>query len=133
LCTCYDESNAFTYLLKKVSFIWPFSVWVVSVFLFEYCLIILGIWCLLFKFTFWHLICEFYEIHTSSCLNVEFSLNWCWGDMDGSCIFQDHPLKAQSNRVCNMCQLSRFGVPGFLFVYLFQHLLKFNPDCFALL
>jgi hypothetical protein len=40
------------YLVFLVSCIWTFSIWVVPVFLFEYCIIILRICCLLFKCVF---------------------------------------------------------------------------------
>jgi hypothetical protein len=35
------------------SFIWPFSTWVVPVFLLKYRIFTIWIWCLLFKFVFW--------------------------------------------------------------------------------
>jgi hypothetical protein len=38
--------------------LWPFSTWVVPVFLLENCIITLRICCLLFKFVFWRLICD---------------------------------------------------------------------------
>jgi hypothetical protein len=51
LCMCY--------LVLLVSSSWPFSTWVVPVFLLEYyCIITLRICCLLFKFVFWRLICD---------------------------------------------------------------------------
>jgi hypothetical protein len=40
-----------------VSCIWPFSIWVVPVFLLEYCIITLRIRCLLFKLVFWR-VCD---------------------------------------------------------------------------
>jgi hypothetical protein len=36
----------------------PFSIWVVPVFLLEYCIITLRICCLLFKIVFWRLVCD---------------------------------------------------------------------------
>jgi hypothetical protein len=54
------------YVLFLVSSIWPFSTWVVPVFLLEYCLITLGICCLLFKLSFYVLsvICRLHNLRS---------------------------------------------------------------------
>jgi hypothetical protein len=50
-----DRSTRVVYTCNVVHFvssIWPFTTWVVPVFLLEYCIITLRICCLLFKFVF---------------------------------------------------------------------------------
>jgi hypothetical protein len=49
VCACY--------VVLLVSSVWPFSTWVVPVFLLGYCVITLRICCLLLGFVLWRLVC----------------------------------------------------------------------------